>query len=58
MNNRILVTGATGFVGQALIPALKTAFPTATVFAVGSGNASSQPDTLGCDLSDRDAVAN
>ena len=56
MNNRILVTGATGFVGQALIPALKTAFPTATVFAVGSGNASSQPDTLGCDLSDRDAV--
>jgi len=53
MYNRILITGATGFVGQVLLPALATAYPTAKLFAVGSGR---QPGQLGCNLADRQAV--
>lgn len=53
MYTRILVTGATGFVGRVLLPALATAYPAAKLFAAGSGR---QPGQLGCDLTDRQAV--
>lgn len=56
MNNRILVTGATGFVGQALLPALANAFPAAEIFAVGNTSLPAVPNLLRCDLGDREAV--
>lgn len=53
MFDNILVTGANGFVGQALVPALDAAFPAARIHAAGSVSTTSK---LGCNLSDTDSV--
>jgi len=55
---RILVTGATGFVGGWLIPALKARFPDAQLFAGGlNGAAPPGAESLRLDLLSRDSIA-
>jgi GDP-4-dehydro-6-deoxy-D-mannose reductase len=50
---RILVTGATGFVGQTLIPKLRDTFPTSTLIACSNDSAVNYADiTLPLDLVD------
>lgn len=53
MFRSILVTGSTGFVGQALVPALRNTFPAAQIHAAGSSSGESE---LHCDLTSTDSV--
>lgn len=53
MFNSILVTGASGFVGQALVPALRLAFPNAAIHAIAT---ETTPNHIGCDIADAQSV--
>ncbi len=53
-SDRILITGAAGFVGRHLRPALHAAFPAATLLATAQGG---RDGCIALDIADRDAVA-
>jgi GDP-4-dehydro-6-deoxy-D-mannose reductase len=55
---RILMTGASGFVGRRLAPALPAAYPAAALAAIAHSPSDTCPGwtTLGVDLADADAV--
>lgn len=50
---RVLITGARGFVGSYVVSAIKETFPKAVTFAV---TRDAQPDTVQADIEDRDAI--
>src|SRR5690349_9786918 len=55
---RILVTGATGFVGRHLLPALRAALPEATIVATARDGTSPAADaSVTLDLADAEAIA-
>lgn len=53
--SRVLVTGATGFVGRHLLPALRAAFPAAEL--IPAGRAGGDPAVRAFDLLDADGIA-
>jgi GDP-4-dehydro-6-deoxy-D-mannose reductase len=57
MKSTILVTGATGFVGHSLLPALELAFPDAKILGIRHRiTAQDSNNNYACDLSDSSAV--